>query len=79
MRSSALRREAKKTIDSLSEEKIKVVIDFMDYLKEKEELEATLEVLSSHELMAQIQEAENAINKGRNEELVPWEKIRRDV
>ena len=79
MRSSALRREAKKTIDSLSEEKIKVVIDFMDYLKEKEELEATLEVLSSHELMAQIQEAENAINKGRNEELVPWEKIRRNV
>ena len=53
---TALKREAKKAIDKLSNEKIKVAIDFIDYLKEKEEMEATLEILSSRELMAQIKE-----------------------
>lgn len=79
MQSAALKREAKKAIDELSEEKVKVAIDFIDYLKEKEEIEATLEILSSRELMAQIKEAEKAIKKGRLKEFVPWEKVKRNV
>lgn len=79
MQKSALKREAKKTIDELSEEKLGVAMDFLGYLKEKDEMEATLEVLSSHELMAQIGEAEKAIKKGRLEEFIPWEKVKRDV
>lgn len=51
-------------------------MDFLDYLKEKEEMEATLEVLSSHELMAQIGEAGGAINKGRCDAFIPWEKVK---
>lgn len=51
----------------------------MDYLKEKEEMEATLEILSSRELMAQIEEAEKAIKKGKLDEFIPWEKIKRNV
>ena len=35
-------------------------MDFIDYLKSKEEMEATLEILSSQDLMAQIQAAERA-------------------
>jgi hypothetical protein len=79
MQSTALKREAKKAIDELSEEKIKVAVDFIDYLKEKEEMEATLEILSSRELMAQIEEAEKAIKKGKLDEFVPWEKVKRNV
>lgn len=79
MQSTTLKREAKKAIEELSEEKIKVAIDFMDYLKEKEEMEATLEILSSRELMAQIEEAEKAIKKGKLDEFIPWEKIKRNV
>ena len=37
-------------------------------------MEATLEVLSSRELMTQIEEAERAIKKGKLDEFVPWKK-----
>jgi hypothetical protein len=76
---TTLKREAKKAIDELSDEKVKVAIDFIDYLKEKEEMEATLEIPSSRELMAQIEEAENAIKKGKLDEFVPWEKVKHNV
>ncbi|HEC98187.1 MAG TPA: hypothetical protein ENI58_08575 [Nitrospirae bacterium] len=79
MQSATLKKEAKKAIDELSEEKLKVAIDFIDYLKEKEEMEATLEILSSHELMVQIEEAEKAIKKGKFTEFIPWEKVKRNV
>ncbi|NWF97362.1 MAG: hypothetical protein HXY52_00275 [Nitrospirae bacterium] len=79
MNSTTLKREAKKAIDELSNEKIKVAIDFIDFLKEKEEMEATLEILSSHEVMAQIEEAEKAIKKGKLDEFVQWEKVKRNV
>ena len=76
---TALKREAKKAIDELSNEKIKVAIDFIDYLKEKEEMEASLEILSSRELMAQIEEAEKAVKNGKLDEFIPWEKVKRNV
>lgn len=79
MQESALKREARKTINELSEEKLKVAMDFLGYLKQKEEMEATLEVLSSRTLMEQIVAAEKAIKKGRLEEFIPWDKVKRDV
>jgi hypothetical protein len=79
MQSVTLKREAKKAIDELSEEKVKVAIDFIDYLKEKEKMEATLEILSSRELMAQIAEAEKAIKEGKLDKFVLWEKVKRNV
>ena len=79
MRKTALKKQAKKTIEELSEGKLKVAMDFLGYLKEKEEMEATLEVLSSQEIMAQIEEDEKAIKKGERDEFIPWEKVKRDV
>jgi ribosomal protein S24E len=79
MQNTALKREAKKAIDELSEEKVKVAVDFIDYLKGKEEMEATLEILSSREIMAQIEEAEKAIKKGKLDEFIPWDKVKRNV
>jgi hypothetical protein len=79
MHSTTLKRQAKRAIDELSEEKVRVAVDFIDYLKEKEEMEATLEVLSSHELMEQIAEAERSIRKEKLEDFIPWEKVKRNV
>lgn len=79
MQTAILKKQAKRAIDELSEEKVRVAVGFIDYLKEKEEMEATLEILSSHELMAQIEEAERAIKKGKFEEFIPWEKVKRNV
>lgn len=44
MQSATLKKEAKKAIDKLSEEKGRAAIDFIGYLKEKEEMESTLEI-----------------------------------
>ena len=79
MRAIALKRQAKKAIDELTEEKVRVAMDFIDYLKSKEEMEATLEILSSQELMAQVQDAERALKSGTKTEFISWEKVRRDV
>ncbi|MFZ3066162.1 MAG: hypothetical protein WA277_12860 [Nitrospirota bacterium] len=79
MQSAALKKEAKKAIEELSEEKVKVVIDIIEYLKEKEGAEATLEVLSSHELTEQIEEAERSLKKGQLKDFIPWEKVKRHV
>lgn len=79
MQSATLKRQAKRAIDELSEEKVRVAVDFIDYLKEKEEMEATLEVLSSHELMVQIAEAERSVKKGKREDFISWEKVKRNV
>ena len=79
MQKALIKREVKKTLDELSEEKLRVAKDFLGYLKEKEEWEATLEILSSHELMAQIEEAEKAIRNGSLDEFSSWEEVRRGV
>ena len=54
-------------------------MDFRDYLKFKGEMEATLEILSSQDLMDQIQAAERASKSGMKTEFICWEKVRRDV
>jgi len=76
---SALKEEAKKAIEELSLDKVRVAVDFLQYLKDKEEMEATLEILASGELKAQLEEAERAMQEGRFEDFLPWKKVRRNV
>ncbi len=76
---ATLKSQAKKALEELSEEKLRVVVDFINYLRDKEELEASLEILSNHELMAQIEEAEKSFRKGTLEDFVPWDKVKRNV
>ncbi|MDN3509858.1 MAG: hypothetical protein NG784_00925 [Candidatus Jettenia sp.] len=73
------KKKAKEAIDELSEDKVKVAIDFLNYLKEKEDAEATLEILSSNELMEQIRAAEEAIKADKIDEFVEWDKVKRNV
>ncbi len=76
---TTLKSQAKKALEELSEEKLKVAMDFINYLREKEEMEASLEILSNHKLMAQIEEAEKSFKKGTLEDFVPWDKVKRNV
>jgi|RifCSP16_1_1023843.scaffolds.fasta_scaffold151423_2 hypothetical protein len=76
---ATLKKQAKKAIDELSEDKIKVAIDFLNYLKGKENAEATIEILSSSELMRQIRAAEKSIKTGKLDAFVVWDKVKRNV
>ena len=68
-----LRDQVKKAIDELSDEKVIDVAEFIEYIKGKEETEATLEIMSNRRLMAQIQEAEISIGEGTLKDFTPWE------
>ena len=56
-----------------------MAVDFLEYLQDQEEREATLEILASRELRSQLEEAERAIRNGRFEDFIPWETVRRNV
>ncbi len=60
-------------------ERLRVALDFIEYLEEKEEWEATLEVLGDEETMENIKAADEAWEARRMEEFMLWEKVRRDV
>ena len=69
-------RRVMEKIKTLSLERLKVVLDFIEYLEEKEELEATLEVLKDEETMEHIKAADDAWEARRMEEFMPWEKVK---
>lgn len=60
---STERAEAIELIGLLSEKKLKIIIDFIKYLKDKEEWEATNELLDSKTISA-IEEGKKQINNG---------------
>ena len=60
---STERAEAIELIGLLSEKKLKIIIDFIKYLKDKEEWEATNELLDS-KTISEIEEGKKQINNG---------------
>jgi PHD/YefM family antitoxin component YafN of YafNO toxin-antitoxin module len=76
MLGKSIRAEAKQAIDVLSEKKVSVVLDFIDYLKEREEREATVELLSDKRLLKNYKKAREEIRKGKT---VKWRSIKRNV
>ena len=69
-------RRVVEKIKALSLERLKVVLDFIEYHEEKEEWEATLEVLKDEETMKNIKAADDAWEARRMEEFMPWEKVK---
>jgi PHD/YefM family antitoxin component YafN of YafNO toxin-antitoxin module len=51
---SPLREKAHEIIDTISERKVAEIIDFLEFLKIKEELEATNEILNDENIMESI-------------------------
>ncbi len=73
---SSLRIKAHEIIDKISDNRIMEVIDFLEFLKIKEEYEATKELLEDEVFI-------EAFNKGRkqidNGEYEAWEDVREHV
>jgi hypothetical protein len=72
-----LRRQATDLLRQLSPERLKVAIEFLAFLREREEWEATWDILSDPEMMTMVREAEADRKLGRWDAFVPWEKVRR--
>ena len=72
----AVRKEAKDKIDCLSEKKLRVALDFLGYLEEREEWEATEELLQIPSLLDSYRQARKEIEAGNT---VKWSTIKRNV
>ena len=63
-------------VKALSEERIKALADFAAYLREREEWEATAEILGNSEISRQIRESRKAWAEGRKEDFVSLEELK---
>jgi len=54
-------------------------VGFIGYLAEKEEWEATWEILSDENAMKNIKAADEAWKAKRKEEFISWDAVRKDV
>jgi len=72
----AVKKRVKEAIETLSDKKARVALDFIDYLMEREEWEATAELLSDKNLLRDYKAAKEEIKKGKT---VKWKAIKRNV
>jgi len=63
-------------MDSLSDDRIRALADFAAYLREREEWEATAEILGSDELAEDLRRSRKAWAEGRREEFVPLDELK---
>jgi len=79
----ALRKEAKRIIDGLSEEKLKVALGLLLAVQEGTAVAIPKEGATGRELTAQLKEAEGIVKKAVREKRlnsqVSWDAIRRGV
>ena len=62
--------------EKLSKERKKEVVDFIAYLKVKEEIEATKEILRDNDLLQSIMRGDEDFNAGRFKK---WSEVKEDV
>ena len=78
-----LRNEAKRVIDSLSDEKLKVAVDYLRSVQGPKKVATPKKVVTSQDLTAQLKEAEGIVKKAvrekRLDSTVSWEGVRRGV
>jgi hypothetical protein len=63
-------------LNLLSPDRLNVVLDFIEYIELKEEVNATLEILADENSMQNIREANAAWESGSMNEFVPWNKVK---
>jgi len=74
---SKIKEKAKQLIDNLAIDKAKLILDLIEYLNEKEEWEATKEILSDRGMMEDIRKSEEDLKAGKMENFIPWDKVKR--
>ena len=72
----AIKKQAKEAIEALSDKKARVALDFINYLMEREEWEATAELISDEKLLMDYKTARKEIKKGTT---IKWKNIKRNV
>ncbi len=72
----AIKKKVKEAVETLSDKKARVALDFINYLREREEWEATAELLSDKKLLMDYKAARVEIKKGTT---VKWKNIKRNV
>lgn len=73
---SSLKKLAKKLLEDLPEEKIKETVTFMKFLQEKEELEATEEILRDKRLLTKWRKAKKEVEQKKTKS---WEKVKKKL
>jgi len=71
---STAKKIAIKLLDSLPEEKLKETITFMKFLQEKEEWEATEEILKDKKLMAVWKKGKREVEEGKTKN---WQSVKK--
>jgi len=71
-----LQRQMVMLIEQLSTEKLKVAVDYLMYLQDKDAWEATRELSNRPDVVASLKRAEDDVKSGW---LKSWQDVRRDV
>jgi len=74
---SKIKEKAKQLIDNLTTDKAKLILDLIEYLNEKEEWEATKEILSDRGMVEDIRKSDEDLKAGKMENFIPWNKVKR--
>ncbi|MEW6040036.1 MAG: hypothetical protein AB1633_00765 [Elusimicrobiota bacterium] len=70
------KEKVKEVLESLPKEKIEQALDYLQYLKDRQEWEATIEIARDKKLMESIRKGKRDIKEGK---WVSWEDIKRNV
>ncbi len=74
-----LRRQATELVRQLSPERLRMAVEFLEFLKEREEWEATWEILSDPKMVEMIRRADERWRKHGKEAFLPWEEAKQDL
>lgn len=72
-----IKERTKQAIDRLSEARVRLILDFIEYLNEKEEWEATKEILEDKGMMEDIRACDEDLEKREMENFIPWTEVKR--
>lgn len=75
-KSADLKERAVALIERLPKDKLRVAVDFLTYLQDREAWEATWELTSDPKIMASLRRSEEDLRKGR---VKRWKDVKRDV
>jgi hypothetical protein len=73
------KKKLKSQIEVLSEEKLKLISNFVDFIENKECWEETKQILLNKRLMNDIKKADRDLKENKLDEFMVWDKIKEDV
>lgn len=74
-----IKERTKQAIDRLSEARVRLILDFIEYLNEKEEWEATKEILENKGMMENIKACDEDLEKGEMDNFIPWNEVEKRI